>query len=164
MKRLLLSGVMTLALVLGAVAQVASPVGQNPGGAINPTSFGENSDSAGFNMMSYTPAAVALATSTAQATFASGRVATGQVITTRTTVITTCSGTTGFTLPALQRFDVISLLNRSGGSCLIWPSVGSALETALGTTAAANAPFTMLTNTDINFRPTIVGTTVTWYQ
>lgn len=164
MRRFLLASVFSAALLGGAIAQVASPVGQNPGGAINPTAYNENSDAAGFNDMAITPNAVALATSTAQATFASGRVATGQVIITRMTVITTCSSTTGFTLPAVQRYVPITLMNRSGGSCLIWPSVGAALETALGTTAAANAPFTMLTNTDVTFRPTVVGTTVTWYQ
>jgi hypothetical protein len=164
MKRFLLASVFGAALIGAAIAQVASPTGQNPGGAINPTSYNENSDAVGFNEHAITPNAVALATSTAQATFASGRVATGQVIATRTTVITTCSGTTGFTLPAVQRYVPITTVNRSGGSCLIWPSVGSALETAMGTTAAANAPYTLLTNTNITWRPTVVGTTVTWYQ
>jgi len=166
MKRYLKTLVVALLLACSgvAIAQVA-PVGQTRGGAISPSVFNNNSDPAGFNQMSLTSAAVALATSTAQATFGpGGEVLTGQVITTKTTVITTCSGTTGFTLPAVQRFEAILLINRSGGSCLIWPSVGAALETALGTTAAVNASFTMLTNTDVTFRPTIVGTTVTWYQ
>jgi hypothetical protein len=153
-----------LAGLVPAFAQVAGPVGQTAGGGIDPTTYLNNSDSAGFNEMAVTPAMVIAAGSTAQATFTRGAVLTGQVITTRTTVITTCSGTTGPTLPAVQRYVPITLVNRSGGSCLIWPSVGAALETALGTTAAANAPFTMLTNTDVTFRPTVVGTTVTWYQ
>lgn len=153
-----------LALAVPALAQVTGPVGQNAGGGIDPTTYANNSDVAGFNDTSILPNAVALATSTAQATFSRGAVLTGQVITTRTTVITTCSVTTGFTLPAVQRYVRIALINRSGGSCLIWPSKGGALETAAGTTAAVDAPYTMLTNTDIVFHPTVVGTTVTWYQ
>jgi hypothetical protein len=137
-----------------ASAQVG-PVGQTNGGAINQAIFNTNSDAAGFNAMSLTPALVVPATSTAQATFttATGAVATGTVIVTKTTVITTCSATTGVTLPALQRYEAITIINRSGGSCLIWPSVGATVETALGTDSAANAPFTMLTNTDVIFKP-----------
>jgi hypothetical protein len=152
------------ALVLSAVialAQVA-PVGQNVGGAINQNNFNNNSDAVGFNQMSLTPAAVALAGSTAQATFGPGGVVlTGQVITTKTTVITTCSGTTGFTLPAVPRYEPITIMNRSGGSCLIWPTIGATVETALGTDGAANAPFTQLTNTDVTYRPV---TAVRWLQ
>lgn len=153
MKRILLASACALLLAGVAVAQVESPVGQTPGGAINATTFSNNSDSAGFNAMSLTPAAVALSTSTTQATFGSGKVLTGQVITTKTTVVTTCSATTGFTLPAVQRYEPITVINRSGGSCLIWPSIGATVETALGTDGAANSPFTMLTNTDIIFKP-----------
>ncbi len=165
MKRYLLAVVTASALAgIGiAIAQQAGPVGQNVGGAINLTQFNANSDSAGFNDMSITPAAVALAASTAQATFsaATGGVLTGQVITTRATVVTTCSATTGFTLPAVQRYVPITVMNRSGGSCLIWPSIGATVETALGTDSAANAPFTMLTNTDVTFRPI---TATRWLQ
>jgi len=56
-------------------------------------------------------------------------------------------------LPAVQRYTAIVIMNRSGGSCLIWPSVGATVETALGTNGAVNAPFTLLTNTDVTFRP-----------
>jgi hypothetical protein len=156
MKRYLLTAVAAFALASSgiAVAQVG-PVGQTAGGAISATNYANNNDVAGFNEQSLSPALVALATSTAQATFttATGAVATGQVFTTKTNVITTCSGTTGFTLPALQRYTPISVINRSGGSCLIWPSVGATVETALGTDGSTNAPFTMLTNTDVTFRP-----------
>jgi hypothetical protein len=135
-----------------ALAQIGAPVGQTPGGAISSTNYAANNDAAGFNEDSITPAAVALATSTAQATFSQGLVATGQVLITRATVITTCSVTTGFTLPALQYYVPITVINRSGGSCLIWPSVGATVETALGTDGATNAPFTQLTNTDVIYR------------
>lgn len=160
MKRLLLA---TAALLLAApaFAQVNSPVGQTAGGAINQTVFNNNSDSAGFNPMSITPAAVALATSTAQATFGPGGVLTGQVLTTKTTVVTTCSASTGFTLPALQRYETITVLNRSGGSCLIWPSIGATVETSLGTDGSANAPFTQTTNTDVIYKPI---TATRWLQ
>jgi hypothetical protein len=162
MRRIILAAVALLALAFPAAAQVG-PVGQTAGGAINQTQFNTNSDSAGFNSMALTPAAVALAGSTAQATFtaATGAVATGQVITTTTTVVTTCSGTTGFTLPALQRYVPITVINRSGGSCLIWPSIGATVETALGTDGAANAPFTQLTNTDVIYKPV---TATRWVQ
>lgn len=162
MKRFLFALAAVLSGVASSVAQVVGPVGQIAGGAINQTVFDNNSDSQGFNANSLTPAAVALATSTTQATFgAGGAVLTGQVITTKATVIITCSGTTGFTLPAVQRYEPITVMNRSGGSCLIWPSKGATVETALGTDGAANAPFTMLTNTDVTFRPI---TAVRWLQ
>jgi hypothetical protein len=162
MRRIALAAVALLALSFPVAAQVG-PVGQTAGGAINQAGFSNNSDAAGFNEMSLTPAAVALAGSTAQATFtvATGAVATGQVIVTRTTVVTTCSGTTGFTLPALQRYVPITVINRSGGSCLIWPSIGATVETALGTDGAANAPFTQLTNTDVIYKPV---TATRWVQ
>lgn len=161
MKRLLLATVAALSLAAGAFAQTTAPVGQTAGGAINQNVLNNNSDSAGFNDMALTPGLVVPATSTAQATWLNGAVATGTVITTRATVITTCSGTTGPTLPAVQRYTPITIMNRSGGSCLIWPSIGATVETALGTDGAANAPFTMLTNTDITFRPI---TATRWLQ
>jgi hypothetical protein len=154
MKRLLLATVAAVALAGAAWAQTTvAPVGQTSGGAINQNNFNNNSDSVGFNQMSLTPALVVPATSTAQATWLAGVVTGGTLIITKATVITTCSGTTGVTLPAVQRFEPITVMNRSGGSCLVWPSVGATVETALGTNGAANAPFTMLTNTDVTFRP-----------
>jgi hypothetical protein len=155
MKRYLLAAVAALALVVPLAYAQLGPVGQTAGGAISATTFAANTDSAGFSATALTPAAAALATSTAQATFntATGAVLTGQVITTTTTVVTTCSGTTGFTLPAVQRYVPITVINRSGGSCLIWPTIGATVETALGTDGAANAPFTQLTNTDVIYKP-----------
>jgi len=163
MKRLLLVTAAVCALAAGSVwAQTTvAPVGQTNGGAINQTYFNNNSDAAGFNQMSLTPALVVPATSTAQTTWLNGAITSGTQIVTKTTVITTCSGTTGVTLPAIQRFEPITILNRSGGSCLIWPSVGATVETALGTNGAVNAPFTMLTNTDVTFRPV---TATSWLQ
>jgi hypothetical protein len=160
----LLALLLASSVVAPSFAQVAGPVGQTAGGGIDPTTFSNNSDPAGFNPASLTPAAVALATSTAQATFTRGSVATGQVLTTKSTVITTCSSTTGFTLPAVQRYEPISVMNRSGGSCLIWPSLGGTVETALGTNGAANAAFTMLTNTDVTFRPIVTPAATNWLQ
>jgi hypothetical protein len=164
MKRLLAAAALAL-LALPAYAQ-QTPVGQSPGGAISYGVYRENSDQIGFN-----DSAIALltvpATSTTQATFnaATGAVATGTVILARTTIITACSATTGATLPALQVYLPVSLMNRSGGSCLIWPTLGTTLETAPGTDAAINAPFTMLTNTNVVFRavPTAANG-VKWMQ
>lgn len=146
-------------LAAAAIAQtvgLSGLVGQSPNQTIAAYIFAANTDSLGFNETALTPAAVAPATATTQAL--------AQPILTRTTVITTCSVTTGFVLPSVQRYLPIVVINRSGGSCLIWPTVGAALETAPGTTAAVNAPFTQLTNTNVIFRPVLVGTTVTWYQ
>lgn len=146
-------------LAAAAIAQtvgLSGLVGQSPNQTIAAYIFSANTDSAGFNDTAMTPAAVAPATATTQAL--------AQPILTRTTVITTCSVTTGFVLPSVQRYVGIVVLNRSGGSCLIWPTVGATVETALGTNGAVNAPFTMLTNTDVIFRPILTGTTVNWLQ
>lgn len=151
MKHLLLAA--ALLLPVGAYAQVTSLVGQTAGGAINQQVFSNNSDNAGFNHMALTPSLAVPATATTQAL--------GVVLTTRTTLITTCSATTGVVLPAVQRYVPITIINRSGGSCLVWPSIGAALETASGTTAAVGAPFTMPTNTNVVFRPV---TATNWYQ
>jgi hypothetical protein len=162
MKRLLLAAVAALALVPGAFAQTTNaPPGMSAGGAINPGYFAANTDAQGFNTDSLTPALVVPATSTAQAAWTNGQVTSGTVITTKATVITTCSGTTGPTLPSVQRYEPITIMNRSGGSCLIFPSIGATVETALGTDGAANAAFTMLTNTDVTFRPI---TATRWLQ
>ena len=154
-----------LAGVTVGVAQVLAPAGQTSGGAINQNTFSNNSDAIGFNGMALTPSLAVPATSTAQAAWGTGsttgQVVSGTLITTTTTVITTCSSTTGVTLPAVQRYVVITIINRSGGSCLVWPSVGATVETALGTNGAVNAPFTMLTNTDVAFRP---STATSWLQ
>jgi uncharacterized protein YdeI (BOF family) len=154
MKRIILAAILSL-VTADAFAQANNGlVGQNNGGSINQTGFSNNSDSVGFNQMSLTPSLAVPSTSTAQATFAAnGGAASGTVITTKTTVITACSGTTGVTLPAVQRFESILLINRSGGSCLVWPTIGATVETALGTNGSVNAPFTMLTNTDVIFKP-----------
>jgi hypothetical protein len=153
MKRLLLASVVALLAVPVLAQTTNAPVGMTNGGAINQTYFSNNSDSAGFNQMSLTPSLAVPTTSTAQAAWAAGSVISGTVITTKTTIITTCSGTTGVTLPSVQRFEPITIINRSGGSCLVWPSIGATVETALGTNGAANAPFTQLTNTDVIYRP-----------
>ena len=164
MKRILLASVAALLLAgAPAIAQTTTgAVGQTNGGAINPTTFANNTDAAGFSDTALTPSLAVPSTSTAQATWQVGNTpATGTLITTRTTVITACSSTTGPTLPAVQRYVPIVIMNRSGGSCLIWPSVGATVETALGTNGAVNAPFTMLTNTDVTFRPV---TPTSWLQ
>jgi hypothetical protein len=153
MTRKMLTASALFALLLGSVAVAQTgPTGQNSGGAISASNFAANTQTAGFLETAFSTLVVP-STSTAQATFSNGAVATGTVITTKTTLITTCSSTTGPTLPAVNAYVPITLINRSGGSCLIWPSIGATLETADGTVAAANAPFTMLTNTDVTFRP-----------
>lgn len=148
----LLTLLAALLLAAPALAQTG-PVGQSPNNTINQTTFDANTDSVGFSEHSLTPALVVASTATTQA-LASALVA-------RTTHITTCSATTGPKLPSVQRNVRIQLLNRSGGSCLIWPTLGATLETALGTDAAANASFTMLTNTNIAFCPI---TATRWVQ
>lgn len=152
MKRLLLASIFSLASLSAFAQTTVGPVGQTSGGAINRSYYDNNSDAVGFNEMAVSLMVVP-ATSTAQAAWTAGAVTSGTVIPSKTVVITTCSGTTGPTLPAVQRYVPISVINRSGGSCLIFPSVGTTVETALGTDGAANAPFTMLTNTDVVFRP-----------
>ena len=173
MKQILLA---TAALLLGiASAQAQAPtnnppgaafstngaVGQTKGGAINQAYFNANSDANGFNDMALTPALVVPATSTTQSTGPISPTGASTLLITRTTVITTCSSTTGVTLPSVQRYVPITVINRSGGSCLVWPTIGATVETALGTNGAVNAPFTMLTNTDVTFRP--INAT-TWVQ
>lgn len=145
MKRLLLASVVALLAVPVLAQTTNAPVGQNASGTINQSAFSNNSDAAGFSESALTPAFVVPSTATTQIL--------APVITTRTTVITTCSSTTGVELPAVQRYVPIAIMNRSGGSCLIWPSGSATVETALGTNGSVNAPFTMLTNTDIVFRP-----------
>jgi hypothetical protein len=143
-----------LILSAGAIAQTPNaPPGQTAGGAINQGAFTNNSDIAGFGVYSLTPSLAVPATSTAQAAWTASQLTSGTLLTTKSTVITTCSGTTGVTLPAIQRYEPITVMNRSGGSCLVWPSIGATVETALGTDGAANAPFTQLTNTDVTYRP-----------
>lgn len=163
MKRILLATVAAFLLAAApAIAQTTNvPPGITSGGAINQNNFNNNSDAAGFNPMSLTPALVVPATSTAQVTWAAGSPVSGTLIVTKATVITTCSGTTGVTLPSVGRYEPITIMNRSGGSCLVWPTIGATVETALGTDGAANAPFTMLTNTDVTFRPV---TALRWLQ
>src|SRR5580765_6763029 len=152
MKRII--GILALLLfAVGALAQTTGLVGQMDGGAINQANFNANSDAAGFNQMSLTPAAVVPAAATTQLL--------ALPIITKTTMVTTCSVTTGLRLPAVQRYEAITVINRSGGSCLIWPSIGATVETALGTDSATNAPFTMLTNTDVIFKPV---TATRWVQ
>lgn len=150
--RLALLACVFVAAAPAAFAQT-DPVGQDKTGAINQTAFSANSDSAGFNQMSLTPALVVPSTATTYLL--------ATLITTKTTHITTCSSTTGVRLPALQRFERIQLINRSGGTCLVFPSIGATLETALGTDAAANIKFDMLTNTNIAFCPI---TATRWVQ
>lgn len=145
MKRILLAASSLALLAAAAVAQVTGPVGQTAGGAINADAFNANTDAAGFNPMSLQPAVVVPATATTQAL--------ATLIITKATVVTTCSGTTGVRLPAVQRYEPITVMNRSGGSCLVWPTIGATVETALGTDGATNAPATVLTNTDTTFRP-----------
>lgn len=151
MKRLLLAS--ALSIITGTAFAQTGPVGQTAGGAINQAYFSANSDSAGFNPMSLTPALVVPSTATTQAL--------ATLITTKATVITTCSSTTGVVLPAVQRYEPITIMNRSGGSCLVFPSIGATVETALGTDGATNASFTQLTNTDVTYRPI---TSTRWLQ
>jgi hypothetical protein len=165
MKHLLLAALLTAACgsALGQNAPGApAMVGQTPGGAINQGVYDGGNEKSGFADQSLTPALVVPSSSTAQAKFsAGGNVVSGTVIGTKTTIITGCSLTTGVTLPALTRFQNIVILNRSGGSCNVWPSLGATIETVPGTNGKADAPFVMPTNTNWNFR---AKNATTWLQ
>jgi hypothetical protein len=152
MSRRILTAAALFALLAGSVAVAQVPPGQSSGGAISANAFAANTQPAGFLETAFSSLAVP-STSTAQATFTQGLLASGTIITTKTTLITACSGTTGVTLPAVNAYLPVTVMNRSGGSCLIWPSLGATVETAAGTAGSLNAPFTMLTNTDVTFRP-----------
>lgn len=147
MKRTLLGGFAALLLAgtLALAQTTTAPPGQDASGQINAGQFNNNTDSDGFGVTSINPAVVVPATATTQAL--------AFVIRTKAIVVTTCSGTTGVRLPAVNRYEVITVMNRSGGSCLVFPSIGATVETALGTDGATNASFTQLTNTDVSYRP-----------
>lgn len=166
MKKLLRASIVALMLApLSAFAQnsTSGPVGQTNGGAINQNNLTQNSDSSGFNTMALTPALVVPSTSTAAAVWSTNGtgVVSGTLLTTTTTVISSCSATTGVTLPAVQRFVPIVIMNRSGTACLVFPSASAALETAPGTTAAVGASYTLASGADVIFRPV---TSVLWLQ
>lgn len=159
--------VLTALLSLLAVSASAQPVppGQSPGGAINFPVYMTNTDSVGFSDASIALITVP-GTSTAQATFGSnGQLLTGTLLQTRLNLVTTCSATTGVTLPAVQYYLAVTILNRSGGACLVWPTLGTTVETAIGTDGANNAPATQASNTDVTYRPvpTAAGS-VKWLQ
>lgn len=164
MKRLLLASALSLFAGAAIAQTTVAPVGQTSGGTINNSYFNANSDAAGFNE-SAVSIMVVPSTSTAQAAWSAGAVVSGTIITSRTTIITTCSSSTGPTLPSVQRYVPITVINRSGGSCKVFPSIGTTVETALGTDGSANAAFTQLTNTDVIYRPVPVsGGAVKWVQ
>jgi ABC-type uncharacterized transport system permease subunit len=119
-----------------------APVGQTPGG-IQTNVFAQNTPPVGFANNSLATGVVAAGTTQGTAT----------LIVAQTTVITTCPGSAGVELPSLERYVAITVINRSGGSCLVYPSPGATVETALGTNGATNAAFTQLTNTDVTYKP-----------
>ena len=141
-----------LAAVLALSANVAmaqqqnfqnQPVGQTAGGAINQTTFNNNTDPTGFNERAMSPAVVGAGTTQATAT----------VIPARTNVITSCPAGAGVRLPAVQGYVGIVVLNRSGGACNVYPSNNAAVETAPGVAGAVGAAFAMPSNTNTIFRP-----------
>ena len=118
------------------------PAGQTPGG-IRLDGFTNNTDAVGFRETALNPAVVA--TGTTQATAA--------LLITRTNVITSCPGGTGVLLPSIQQYVPIVVINRSGASCLVYPTLGATVETAPGTNGAVNAAATIAINANMIFRP-----------
>ena len=154
MKRFILAAAL-VALSGSAFAQNSTnaATGQTPGG-IQSNVFQQNSETTGF---AENAIATVAGVGTSQAT--------ATTIPARTVIVTSCVSTGsggGLVLPSIVRYTAIAILNRSGGSCLVYPSPSATLETAAGTMGAANAPATLLTNTDTVFRPNPAGTA--WYQ
>lgn len=139
-------------LAIPALAQPFpnAPAGQTAGG-INANTFANNTDSVGFNETSLSSNVVGTGTTQATST----------LLITRTSVVTSCPAGAGVVLPSVNRYVGVVVLNRSGGTCLIYPSPGATVETVPGTAGAVNAPATMATNTDTIFRP--IGGTA-WAQ
>lgn len=146
MKRFFSIGVALGALTLAVPAFAQSGTNVAPGqlpAAMNQAFFAANTDAVGYSDQSLT--SVFVATGTTQAT--------GAVIPTRVVMITTCAGGAGVVLPAVARYVAITVLNRSGATCLVYPSVGATVETSLGTNGSVNAAATVASNSDTIFRP-----------
>ena len=134
-----------------AFAQIGGLVGQTPGGAINLDAYNANTDRVGFGETAMSPTVVATGTTQATAT----------VLITRGSVITSCPAGAGVMLPAMSRYIPILVVNRSGGTCIVYPTVGATVESAPGTAAAVNAGVTIATNTNYFFRAI---SPTTWLQ
>jgi hypothetical protein len=143
MKRFVLA--VALSLLAGpAMAQSYStnaPVGQTLGG-IQGQVFLQNTQPSGFSENALSSIT---ATGTTQTTAA--------LVLSRTVLITSCPTNAGVQLPSITRYTAITVLNRSGASCLVYPSPGATVETALGTDGATNAANTQATNTDVTYKP-----------
>ena len=146
MKRFFFVGLALGAALASAPAFAQSGTNILPGqmpAAMSQSVFNANTDAAGFSEQSMFNGLAAAGTTQATAT----------LVPTRVVLLTTCAGGAGILLPSVTRYIPITVINRSGGSCLVYPSLGATVETALGTNGATNAPATMATNTDTIFRP-----------
>lgn len=117
-----------------------SHTGQEANG-VNPSAFYANTDTAGFAPSSLSSIA---ATGTNQATAAD--------LLARTNIITACPAGAGVQLPNIDRSMVITVLNRSGAACLVYPTPNGAVESAPGTMGAVNAAASIANGADANFR------------
>lgn len=146
MKRLALLGLLfaTPAFAQAPLTGLTAPSGQGaPPFGIPATAFNANTDSVGFGEYSLTPALIGAGTTQATAT----------LIVTRTSLITSCPAGTGVQLPAVTRYQPVTVINRSGGTCLVYPTLGATVESVPGTAGAVNAGFAMASNTYLIFRP-----------
>lgn len=145
MKKLLVALVVFASIAsVPAFAQVGlTQPGQNNYGAINQNNFNQNGSTASMGDFSMNPAVVAAGTTQATAT----------VLGARNNVISSCPAGSGVVLPAVPRFIPIVVLNRSGASCIVYPTLNAMLESAPGTAGAVNAGITIPTNSNFTFRP-----------
>lgn len=150
--KLHLAAALLLAGIVPALAQPAPPppyssvfppdsrTGQNEGG-IRADAFYANTSSAGFGSSSLSSIA---ATGTTQTTAAD--------ILTTTTIITACPAGAGVQLPNLERPAAVTVINRSGATCLVYATPNGTVETAPGTASAVNGSASVANNTDTTFR------------
>jgi len=127
-----------------AFAQSGTNVAPGQGvGAIVPNTFANNTDPNGFGDSSLNPAVVAAGTTQATAT----------LIVAKNNVITVCAAGAGVILPSITRYTAVLLMNRSGNTCLVYPTLAATAESAPGTAGAVNAGITMASNVDVIFKP-----------
>lgn len=117
-----------------------SRTGQNSGG-INAEAFYANTSSAGFG-----------ASSLSRIVGAGTTQATATDIITTVSILTACPAGAGVQLPNLERPAAVTIINRSGATCLVYATPNATVETALGVNSAVNGAASVANNTDATFR------------
>jgi hypothetical protein len=146
MKPVFVVAAILLAGVLPVVAQdyqgtfPPNSAGQNVGG-VRADAWTLNTSSAGFGASSFRTI-VGAGTNQATAT----------VIPTSSVKITACPAGAGVVLPNLERYATITVINRSGTACNVYPTPGGTVETSPGTVGAVNAPAVVGGNADATYR------------